>query len=131
MEDNKMNKNYNDMSKEELIAEAKRIEAELKKSKAERKNKQRESKEIKAEKPGYKWRWSDERLITLYNRDLELAQLIDRLLTQRRLIRSEIGFINNARSGGCERNCNYYSEFDEDLYLKELDDFGYIRGLKL
>lgn len=125
-----MNGYYDGVSKEELIAENEKLKVELLMARSERKHVEEENRKIKAERPGYKWRWSDERYIALSKRNQELEAEIEEIRNRQECIRTELEFIKKANNGGCERSCNYYDEYDADLYLKELVKNGCIFAIR-
>ena len=127
-----MKRNYNGLSRAELlniIIELREDNFRIKKELSSLKNRE---KEIKSEKPGYKWRWSDERLIALYRRQRELEfELRTAIPNELDAIDRELEYIKRANNGGNNRTENYYDYYDEDLYLRELKRDGYVRGFSL
>lgn len=123
---------YDGLSREELLNVINELRADnfrIRKELFDLRNKERE---IKAERPGYKWRWSDERLATLYKRKGELEfELSTVIPNELRDIKWELEFIRRANNGGQERETNYYDIYDEYLYLRELERDGYVRGFSL
>ena len=127
-----MRRLYDGLSREELLEIIDKLHAENFRAKKELFELRVREKEIKSERPGYKWRWSDERLIELYARKRKLEDQIQFYIPRElREIDMELEYIKRASNGGQERKRNYYDFYDEDLYLKELEKDGYVRGFSL
>ena len=126
-----MSINYDNISKEELITDIEKLKEELNETRNRCKAYEFQIKNIQAERPGYKWRWSDERLIALNKQKADLERLMDLIREKQYRINEELEFIKKANNGGSERSNNYYNIYDRDLYIKEFLDRGYINGFML
>jgi hypothetical protein len=122
---------YDNLSKGELISEIQKLKLELLVSRSEKKELNERCKDVYSERPGYLWRYSDERVIALKKGINDLQAMIDSNRAQQDYIRRELEYISRAESGYCDKNLNYYEGYDDTLYLRELERKGYISGLKI